>query len=669
MLIFDQLKKNDPHMRVLTALLLGGLAVLVTGLWWVQIVSSRDYQANLEMQSFRTVRVPAVRGRIVDRQGTVLAENQPTYNVTLYLDELRERFSKEYARIRPRQVVTNHPPFWQRLFTSDSVKTQYVKLRKEQQQELAWQARTSAASNVLAEISQRLRLAEPLSLDVTNFRQHYETRLALPFPVLKNLDATQIARFEEQLSSALGLDLELQSTRVYPFQSTAAHVLGCLAKDDSSAEGEEAFFSFRMPDYRGLLGVEAGYDKELRGRAGAKTIVVNNFGYRQAENVWTQAEPGANAVLTINIGLQKSAERAMTFGPFGQATRGAAVVMDVHSGDILAMVSAPAYNPNHFVDGVFPPGELERLSDTKLRPQRNRATQEIFEPGSIFKPIIGLAALEQGLNPKEKYVVMKNPKLPSRGIIYVSGQSFRDLAEPGEYDFPRALKRSSNAYFIANGLRAGIENIIKLAQRLHLGETTGLKTHQESKGNFPTLKRVSGKWFDGDTANICIGQGEISVTPLQMTVMTAAIANGGKVLWPRLVDRLEPQNPAAGMQPIVFPSGRVRDELGVQPRNLEILKEAMLADVQDGDGTGKAAAIPGFTICGKTGTAQVSNAKNEIVDHTTWFVSFAPYENPRYAVVVMVEGGSSGGGDCAPIARNIYQAILDREKSPVAKAP
>lgn len=159
----------------------------------------------------------------------------------------------------------------------------------------------------------------------------------------------------------------------------------------------------------------------------------------------------------------------------------------------------------------------------------------------------------------------------------------------------------------------------------------------------------------------------MAVTPLQMTVMTAAIANGGKVLWPRLVARLEPQEPTALHLATNFPAGRVRDNLGVSLRNLKIVQEAMYADVHDADGTGSQALVPGMNICGKTGTAQVSNAKNDVVDHTTWFTSFAPLENPKYAVVVMVEGGSSGGSDCAPIAKNIYRFLGRLDQTPAGQ--
>ena len=186
---------------------------------------------------------------------------------------------------------------------------------------------------------------------------------------------------------------------------------------------------------------------------------------------------------------------------------------------------------------------------------------------------------------------------------------------------------------------------------------------QEVSGYFPhpglRLKRDGAAWFEGDTANLCIGQGEITVTPLQMAVMTAAIANGGKVLWPRLVARLEPAMNSGGETNHFL--ARVPDELKVNPLNLQIIREGMLADVEDTDGTGHPAFVPRMRVCGKTGTAQVMHGRT-VVDHITWFVSFAPFESPRYAVVVMIESGGSGGGTCAPLAKQIYQAIQRREQ-------
>jgi penicillin-binding protein 2 len=332
--------------------------------------------------------------------------------------------------------------------------------------------------------------------------------------------------------------------------------------------------------------------------------------------------------------------------------RGAVVVLDPNNGDLLALASAPTFDPNRFIPRITRT-DWDALTDPKQRPQINRAVQENYAPGSIFKIVVGLACLEAGLDPA---TVIHNP-----GYVYIGRRQIRDLAAPGDYDFRRGFLKSSNTYFITNGLNAGVENIVKLGQRLHLGESCGLPTRQEVPGIFPNLKRIRANWFDGHTANLCIGQGEIAVTPLQMAIMTAAIANDGTVYWPRLVDRIESQDPTTSETHRTFPKGRVRDQLGVKPRSLAIVREAMLADVEDAEGTGRHASVPGLRVCGKTGTAQVTNERNQVVDHITWFVSFAPYESPRYVVVVMVESGTSGGITCAPIAQRIYHAIQKQE--------
>src|ERR1035438_5782678 len=306
------------------------------------------------------------------------------------------------------------------------------------------------------QVSQRLE--QPLWLNPTNFERHYQTRLALPCPILTNVTPVQIARFEEQSTSPMGVDLEIQSTRCYPFETTAAHVLGHLKRDDDSKEGEEAFFSFRLPDYRGVVGVEYGSDKELRGTAGAKSVLVNNAGYRQTENVWSPAAPGHNVVLTIDLRIQQAAERALQT-PFGPATRGAAVVMDVRTGDILALASSPTYNPNAFLPSLSHE-DAQRLAQTQA--EKNRATYEQYQPGSIFKTVVALACLEAGLDPR---ATIENP-----GYIDVGRMRVHDLARPGSYDLPRALKYSSNTYFVDKGLHAaGIVKIVNKAETGQLG--------------------------------------------------------------------------------------------------------------------------------------------------------------------------------------------------------
>jgi len=674
MLLFDQLRKDDPQLRVLAMVIFGGLSLLLAGLWWVQVVSTRDFQESLETQSFRTVRIPAVRGKILDINEAVLAESRPTYNISLYLEELRKPFDTAYfqelARARAERKLEAQQQEKKLGRPLTKLERKDYLINTAQRAVLRKHAHYTVASNAVMQASQRLQ--QPISLDPTNFQHHYETRLVLPFTVVSNLDPTNIAKFEEQATSAAGMDLEVQSTRVYPNGTLAAHVLGRLRSDDSSVEGEEAYFSYRLPDYRGVLGVELGFDKELRGAAGAKSVLVNNVGYRQIENIWNPAEPGHNVVLTIDLEIQRAAERALQAVPitYTGPVRGAVVVMDVHSGDILALASSPTLNPNSFIPKPSRE-EWERIQ--KLEAEKNRATQMNYAPGSIFKTVVGLAALEAGLNPQEIITVAENPAQRGKGYILVRGRPVKDLAPPGDYDFRKALKLSSNAYFITNGLRAGPERIVRLGERLHFGQRTGVirVTGQEAPGAFPSVKRLNSGWTDGNTANLSIGQDPVLVTPLQIAVLMSAIANGGKVLSPRLVDRIEPQQALPGDEISVFPRGQVRDELGVSLRSLATLQEAMLADTEDSDGTGRHVRdhdpLPGLRICAKTGTAQIQDVHNVNIAHTTWFASFAPYGNPRWAVVVMIENGKSGGETCSPVAGPIYAALLKREQKGTGK--
>ncbi len=651
MLIFDQLKKNDPQLRVITISVMVGMLVLLAGLWWVQVISYRHYAENLRAQAFRTVRIPAIRGKILDRNGAVLAENQPQYTLGIYLEELRDQFKDEWARFRPRRTVTNNLPFWKRWLGFSPIKTEYVRLSRKQYYALAAQARYHAVSNLVQNLSSSLN--QPLSVSFGDFMHHYTNQLALPLP-LTNCNHALMARFFERTSNPRGLDLDVQPVRNYPHGALAAHVLGFLVRDNRSAMDEAAFFNYRLPDFRGRVGIEGLFDSKLRGKAGVKSVLVNSLGYRQSEQIWSEAEPGQNVVLTLDVVIQQAAESALKSR--GPNTRGAAVVMDVNNGDILAMASVPAYDPNQFVEGISHE-YMNWLNDPVLRPQINRAMQENYAPGSIFKIVTGLACLEAGLDPKAKIF---NP-----GYIYVGRRLIDDTAPRGEYDFYRGFIRSSNTYFITNGLKAGIEQLVKLGQQFQLGKRTGLLPGQETPGYLPTLARVHSGWVPGDTANICFGQGQVAVTPLQMAVMTAAVANGGKVLWPRLVERIEPQDLHTEEEVEHFPPRAAHATLQVNPVNLKLIRDAMLGDVEDKDeGTGRLAGnIPGLRICGKTGTAQITNPQNKVIGHTLWFASFAPYEHPRYAVLVMIEteSGGSGGMVCAPIAHKIYEAIHSLE--------
>jgi len=637
MLVIDQVKRGDARLRLLGIAFFTGFAVLLTGLWYVQIVSRNKYEASLKVQSYRTVRVPAARGHILDRQGQVLADNQPRFNVNLFLEDIRSQFTHEYTnRVRKE-------------FTLREKRSPILSERRE----LEKTARYRVVSNLVWQVSAAI-LPQPLVLNPYGFERHYSERRSLPMTLVTDLTPQQIALFVEKAADLPGIELEVEPYRFYPHGSLAAHALGYVQKERNlEPEGDDTMrFDYRLPAYEGITGLEGGFENDLQGQPGAKAILVNNVGYRQSEQTWLASAPGKNIILTLDLDIQKAAERALAAS--GSQTRGAVVVLDCQTGDVLAMASAPAFDLNMFVrPRDFSTNDWNRLNDSVLTPQYNRALQGAYHPGSTFKMIVALAAFEAGVMDLQRTV--HNP-----GYSMVGRRRIRDDNAPiGDWAFVEAFKRSANTYFIHAGLNVGADRLIEMGRRFNLGERTGLvQPGLEDSGYFPSPGRLAKKdgspWMDGDTANLSLGQGEVIVTPLQMAVATAAIANGGRLLRPRLVLHLEDQARPGLLDPM--PVSQTERELGVQPRHLEWIRKAMLEDVEDQKfGTGKAAYVQGMRICGKTGTAQVHTPHG--MDHITWFVSFAPFDAPRHAVVVMIESGTSGGGTCAPKARDIYKAI------------
>jgi len=635
MLIVDQVRRNnDARLQAVAVVMLLGLGMLLVGLWYVQVVTAKRYQTNLENQTFRTVRIPAVRGKILDRNGLVLADNRPAYSLNLYLEELRPLFEREYVRRRPRRS-----------------------LRRGEREQLSREVRAAVVSNNVTRAS--AFLDEGVAFDEREFRRHYFNWPYRPYVVRENLSSGEIARFLEQAPAIPGMDLEIQPLRFYPVGPVVAAVTGYLSRDDLARGDEEMGFSYSLPSYDGAVGLEYAYNEQLRGRPGVKSITVNSLCYREAERIWTTAEPGMNLVLTLDLPLQQAAWEALR--SVGAGVRGAVVVLDASNGDVLALVSAPSYDPNEFVAPI----SHERwavLNDSLMRPMFNRATQGAYHPGSTFKIVTALACLEYGvLTPGTLGQTLSSP-----GFFQLGRRRIDDLAPPGDYDFRRAFIRSSNTYFIHYGLKVGRARFLEFGKRFFLGERAGLPTRQEVSGYYPQPSEVVGLWHEGNLANVCIGQ-EITVTPLQMAVLTAAVANGGRVYYPRFVARLESAEPELDDTGTRHFPPRLRGELGIDARHLEIVREAMLADTVEREATAfeafheadrRTPRLKGFAVGGKTGTAEIKG--NGLVDKVVWFAAMGPYPDPRYVVVVMVESGASGGGTCAPVARRVFQAIQGR---------
>jgi penicillin-binding protein 2 len=640
----EHVPRGDARVRAVGYSVLGGLLLLLGGLWFVQIVSAHKYSSRIQKQTFRTVRVPAVRGKIYDRAGVVLAENRPSYNLVLYIDELRSLFNQEYTRLRDGR-----------------------RLNRLERRALARQARYDVASNLV----QRLGgvVGTNLTLDPRAYDRHHHQWPYRPFPILENLTPEQVARFLERAEYLPGVDLEVLPLRHYPHGPMAAHVLGYLTRDDQALGDEERPFNYSQPTYQGAVGIEWGFDADLRGKPGLKSVVVDSLCYREGETTWKTAVPGRNVRLALDVELQQASVKALR--TLGAYVRGAVVVLDVTNGDVLAMVSAPAYDPNEFLAPISATRWEEWMNNPIFRPIFNRATQGAYPPGSIFKLVTALACFDRGVLTFQNLTnQFENP-----GYFRIGHRRIDDTAPPGRYDFVRAFKRSSNTYFIEHGLRAGLAALLEAGHRFFLGEKFGLPTRQEVAGFFPSVKQARRRWGRGNVANVCIGQ-EITVTPLQMAVMTAAVANGGRVFAPRLVLQVEPAEASLGQRTTTF-SPQVRGTLKTDPKFLALLRRAMLADTEEREGTAfrafhtrdrRTPLLKHFRVGGKTGTAEIEREGRK-KDKITWFASFGPFEHPRYAVVVMIEGGASGGRTCAPVARRIYQFIEQRERTGLVGNP
>jgi penicillin-binding protein 2 len=607
-----------------------GLGLLAVRLWWLQVVDHSEYGESGDRQSLRTVRLPAARGRIFDRNGVCLADNRPLYNLVLYPEEVRSQSGRRGSR---------------------KGKGQTMRLIEEK----------------LNIVSAQIRY--PISLNGVAISNHLDKLMPLPLPVAENLPEDAVARFYARSDRIPGMDLQVGTLRTYPHGSLAVHVLGYVGRTSFPPGEELGEFYYYMPDIIGKEGIEAQFDDELRGAAGGKSLTVDVAGYKHREVGMRLAQAGRNVRLTLDVRMQKIVEEAM-----GDRV-GAAVVVDPRNGDILAMCSVPSYDPNQFFPRLREELFVQLLTDPD-KPFLNRAISA-YEPGSTFKVVTALAGLENG-------TITPTTESECTGIYHIGKQAFRCWIHSrggahGRVDFLHAIKFSCNVFFYEHGLEIGGTNITSMAEQFKLGEPTGIPLGAyvyndrirnyrlrdvESSGGLPEPGILRMK---GHVANMSIGQGDVRATPVQMAYLTAALANGGIIWAPRLVDEFEVQDESLPRaQRIETLAPQIRSRLNVSRRNLDLVRDAMLHVVEDDDGTGHKAHVAGIRIAGKSGTAQYKKRDPEtgetIQGHHVWFISFGPFDEPRYAMAIMVEEGDSGGTTCAPIAGEIYRKLLELEK-------
>jgi penicillin-binding protein 2 len=454
-----------------------------------------------------------------------------------------------------------------------------------------------------------------------------------------------------------GLKLLIKPTREYLAGPYLAHILGYvgpIAEDEYEALKDSGYL---LQDYTGKTGVEFTYESVLRGRPGKKLIEVDALG--RELKVISERRPldGSNLLLTIDLDLQKMVRETLTEYTT-EGDNAAAVVMDVRNGEILAMVSLPDFDNNIF-SGPLSEEDLAALVDSPGKPLVNHAIAERYPPGSTFKTIVGSAALQEGIAStattitSRGYITVENEYDPN--IVYV----FKDWSALGPLDFYGGLAMSSDVYYYyLSGGKAdegfaglGEARVAKYARAFGLGEPTGVDLPGESPGLVPDAQwkeeTIGDPWVVGDTYNFGIGQGYLSVTPLQLISAVSAIGNGGKVVRPHLLREVQDSHGNVLQQ---FEKS-VRGTVPVDPQYLDIVKEAMRQSVTKG--VAKKAAVPGIEVAGKTGTAEFGPTRPDGSHETHgWFVGLAPYDDPEIAIVVFFQRGG-GGSDAAPAASKI----------------
>jgi penicillin-binding protein 2 len=462
----------------------------------------------------------------------------------------------------------------------------------------------------------------------------------------------EMARVETFQPELPGVLIQVQPKREYRNKGMACHVLGYLGEISDVQLKSGKLPDYKMGDYLGKYGVELAWEKYLRGRRGSRRIEVDAYGRELGQLDSVVPSPGANISLTLDNRMQREAEACLE----GQV--GAIVALDPRTGRVLALASSPTFSQEAFERGLTTQ-EWQKINNDKTHPLENRALKGQYPPGSTFKIVMAVAGLEEN-------VITPSTIIDCSGALPVGNHVFHCWRKGGHgpMNLHRAIVHSCDIYFYEVGRRLGIERIAEWSRRFGLGASTGLDLDKEMPGLVASLAwkkaRFHQPWHEGDTISISIGQGYNLTTPIQMARVVAAIANGGTIYKPYVVEKVE--SPAGE---ILFQAKpEVQSRLRASPANLEVVRQSLVGVVNDG--TGKTARLANIQVAGKTGTAQVvaldkDNPKKKqargMEDHA-WFVAYAPADDPQVAVAVLVEHGGHGGEDAAPLARRVIKARL-----------
>ncbi len=577
--------------------------VLLTRLWYLQAVKGDFYQEQAESNRIRPVKIRPPRGIIFDRQGRPIVESVLTFDISLIPEDAPDI---EYTINRLASILKLSPDV----------------------------------------IREALDEAAPV-------RTKYE-----PVKIREEAPWEEVALVEAHQDELPGALIEPEHRRHYPYQGLASHQLGYIGKVSRAQRKQE------QQDI-GLLtgqgGLEKVYDKYLRGFAGRRMIQVNAAGRKVKDLGIEEPRPGTDLYLTIDLDAQKAAEEGL-----GERA-GAVVAMDPSSGEILALASHPNYDPNMFPRGITPK-DWVRLMNDDSHPLYNRAIQSVYPPGSTFKIIVSLAGLELG-------VIKPGDSVTCRGGLKLGNHTFRCWKKEGHgvVSFHRALVESCDVYYYTMGDRIGWDRVAEYARKLGYGSLTGIFLPDEKPGLIPTTdwkkKRTGDIWRTADSYINSIGQGFVLVSPIQACQMMSVVANGGYFYRPSLLKLTRNRETGA----VKSFSPEQNKQLVFDRAALEEVRKALIGVVNEPGGTAHGAKTPLATVAGKTGTAQVIAQKvagrklsAKTGDHA-WFVAYAPADNPRIAIAVLVEHGGHGGSVAAPIAKRVIEEYLKNAGSATAR--
>ena len=597
----DELDLLRSRMSLVAYAIVAALLVLVAGFWHFQMAQTGYYVELSNNNSFKQLPLLAPRGRFLDREGRILVDNRPSFDVILVREGSTHSIEETVAAFAPGLDTT--------------------------------------ADELLDRIHKKR--GEP------KFR---------PIILKEDIDVADIAFVKARLMDYPEIRVEFQPRRRYLFGDLAAHAIGYVGEVNTEELKRDDLKQYRSGDLIGKTGLERMYNSVLRGKDGYRQIVVDNM--QRQKDVLGEEEsiPGNDVRTTIDLDLQRAAEEAL-----GDQT-GAAIAIDPRTGEVLVMASKPSFDPNVFATKVSV-AAVQALNEDKRKPFRNRVIQDKYAPGSVFKVFMTVAGIEsETMNPLDH--------VDCNGVEVIYGQAKHcwKAGGHGPISLYEALVNSCNIFFYNVGKKLDIDKIAYYAKQMGLGQVTGIDLPGEDPGLIPsrewkarafrTKSKADQVWRDAETINVSIGQGQVAVTPIQVTWAMGGLAAGGRLKQPHLV------NPEY-LNKLGFKGKTLREgnyEVGAE--TLDIVAKALWGVVNAG-GTGTRAAVPGFDVAGKTGTAQVvaldKYSKGGDMEDNAWFVGFAPYRSPEIVVGVFVEHGGHGGTASAPIAHVIFDTYYRKK--------